>query len=261
MLATEQLSIGYLQKKSRIELHKNLNFEFKRGGVTSILGVNGSGKTTLLLTLAGLHKQLNGEIRVSGQLMSSLSFKQLSILISIVLTKRISQKNMTVFELVNMGRHPYGDFFGNTTDPDKRFVENALNFTGIISLKDRELDTLSDGELQKAMISKCLAQNTPFIILDEPTAFLDSPSKVEILSLLNGIARDINKCIIFTTHEIGLAVDYSDQMIILGKNQNSISGNPDALVKNGFINSFFDKDDVHFDPTILNFRKINKNFT
>lgn len=257
MLIAEKLSVGYGRNKNRVEIQTNLNLRFKKGEVNAIIGLNGSGKTTLLLTLSGLIKPLDGLILLNDQKMSDLSLKHLSKSVSIVLTTRITQKNMTVGELVQLGRHPYSDYFGKNSEEDNYQISQAMNLTGIASLENRFLETLSDGELQKAMISKCLAQDTPFILLDEPTAFLDSPSKVEILSLLSGIAGRLNKCIIYSTHEIGLAVDYSDHLLILGKNQEFVSGSPSELLHGGHINRFFDRDGICFDKSSLTFSKIN----
>jgi len=256
MLSLEHTTIGYRRKGLMVSVQENLSLQFSKGAVNAVIGLNGAGKTTLMLTLAGLIKPLSGLVKIGHQKIADLSWKEKSKLLSLVLTHRVRQRNMTVEELVQMGRFPYSNFFGIQDKAGKIVVGESMELAGITSLKNRDIMTLSDGELQKAMIAKCLAQDTPVIILDEPTAFLDSPSKVELLALLKSIAGSLGRCIIYSTHETGLAIQFSDQLILMGKGRSTVNGIPQDLLNQGFINAFFDRDGISFDSNSLTFKNI-----
>ena len=190
------LSIGYQTKHSVKTVAEGISGNIRSGELTCLLGANGVGKSTLLRTLSAFQPAIKGDIFIStneeggrSKEISSLSDKELSKLIGVVLTEKPDVKNMSVRELVSLGRSPYTGFWGTYTDEDLRIVDEAIEMVGITDLNRRPVHTLSDGERQKVMIAKALAQQTPVIFLDEPTAFLDYPSKVEVLQLLRRISR------------------------------------------------------------------------
>jgi iron complex transport system ATP-binding protein len=204
----EKLDIGYADKV----VQKNLNATFESGKLVCLLGRNGIGKSTLLRTLAMFQPALSGEVLLEGKPLTDYSIHSLSRKLSIVLTRKPDVQNITVTEMVGLGRSPYTGFWGALHDADKIIVAEALRLVGIESMAERKIHTLSDGERQKVMIAKALAQQTPIILLDEPTAFLDFPSKVEILKLLGHLAKETDKTIILSTHDLELAARLADSL-------------------------------------------------
>lgn len=204
----ENLTIGYKDKV----VQSNLNAVFESGKLVCLLGRNGIGKSTLLRTLAMFQPALSGEVLLEGKPLTDYSIHSLSRKLSIVLTRKPDVQNITVTEMVGLGRSPYTGFWGALHDADKIIVAEALRLVGIESMAERKIHTLSDGERQKVMIAKALAQQTPIILLDEPTAFLDFPSKVEILKLLGHLAKETDKTIILSTHDLELAARLADSL-------------------------------------------------
>lgn len=210
IIRLSNLSIGYSHK---VPVVSHINIDIKSGALTCLIGNNGIGKSTLLKTLAGFLSPVSGELTIDRQNIQLMSKKELARKISIVLTQRPDVQNFTVEEVVALGRTPYTDFLGNLRAKDKMVVAEALSTIGIEQLRHRMIQTLSDGEFQKTMIAKALAQQTPAILLDEPTAFLDFPSKVETFRLLNQLGRDYDKLILLSTHDMGLALRYADHLM------------------------------------------------
>ena len=210
------LSVGY---KHRV-VASHLTARLQGGTLTALVGANGMGKSTLLRTLAGVQPPLAGTVTLVAngveRQLSELSRRELSRWIGVVLTDRVEVENLTVEQLVGMGRMPYTGFFGRLNDDDRRMVGEALAMTGLTPLAQRQVGTLSDGERQKMMIAKALAQQTPVVLLDEPTAFLDYPSKVETLRLLGHLAHDTGKIIVLSTHDLNLAVHLADHLVTFG---------------------------------------------
>lgn len=234
-------------------LHHNLNFSLRGGEVNCLLGPNGSGKSTLIRTLCGLQKPIDGKVFIDGREVQSITPPELARLVSVVLTGSMDTTNMTVLALVAYGRSPYTGFFGKLGSNDRQAVVKAIADTGITHLQHRGFETLSDGEKQKVMIAKSLAQETPLILLDEPTAFLDFPGKVEIMQLLRDAAWKHNKAILLSTHDINLAIQFADRMWLMGKEKPFVSGVPEDLALNGMIAGFFDKEKIKFNITTGNF--------
>lgn len=203
------LSIGYRGRT----IMQGCSMGVRRGRLTCLIGANGEGKSTLLRTLAGLQPPIAGRLLIEGREITSLSRRELAEKVAVVLTDRADTLAMTARETVAMGRAPYTGFWGTLTDDDRRAVDRSLARVGILELASRRLSTLSDGERQKAMIAKALAQHTDIILLDEPTAFLDYPSKVEILKLLRQLSKEEAKTILMSTHDINLAVRLADDFI------------------------------------------------
>lgn len=207
------VSVGFRSRQSEAHvLAKDVNARLEVGRLTCLVGRNGMGKSTLLRTMAGFQPLLKGEIVVddNGMSLSKLSNGERSRLVSVVLTGNSDVHGLTVEELVGLGRSPYTNFWGNLTESDCRVVDNAMALTGVTTLRKRRVETLSDGERQKAMTAKALAQQTPVMLLDEPTAFLDYPSKVETLQLLSRLAHKEGKAVLFSSHDLELAFCYAD---------------------------------------------------
>jgi ABC-type cobalamin/Fe3+-siderophores transport system ATPase subunit len=218
------LSIGYHSKSSTKLVAKGIHSTIYSGELTCLLGANGVGKSTLLRTLSAFQPKLDGEILVLGKDIDAYSDKELSTTIGVVLTDKCEIRNMLVRELVGMGRSPYTGFWGKLSKDDKRIVEESIALVRIEELASRMVHTLSDGERQKVMIAKALAQETPVIYLDEPTAFLDFPSKVEIMQLLHHLTRKTNKTIFMSTHDLELALQISDKIWLMDKANGIFSG-------------------------------------
>ncbi len=223
-IVISDLSIGYKDKV----VWQGLTADVTSGRLTCLLGVNGVGKSTLLRTIAGFQPPLAGMVQLAngaGKLrdVTLLSKSQLSKIVSVVLTQRPDVQNMTVREMVGMGRLPYSGFFGSLHADDERIVDEAMAATGIADFAPRMFHALSDGERQKVMIAKALAQQTPIILLDEPTAFLDYPSKVEMMKLLHRLATDYDKTILLSTHDLELALQLGDRLLTLDKGLREMS--------------------------------------
>lgn len=206
VIETNHLSIGYLLKGGRRKIiHEDLNLRLQPGEVTCLLGLNGAGKSTLLRTLCGFQPPLSGEIRLMGKPLASYSQSNFSLTVGVVLTEKTNAGGITVYELVSLGRHPYTGFFGQLKKHDREIIEQSLEAAGIAHKAQNYVSELSDGERQKAMIAKALAQQCPIILLDEPTAFLDVTSRIETMVLLHRLAMEQHKAILLSTHDLDLA--------------------------------------------------------
>lgn len=246
MIELKHLSTGY---GTRV-VARDINANLEHGELVSLLGPNGVGKSTLLRTLCAFQPPLDGEICIDGTPISSMVGSQLSQLVGVVLTERPDVRGMTVRDLVAMGRSPYTGFFGRLNAQDNQYVDEAMQQVGIIDLQEREVHTLSDGERQKVMIAKALAQQTPIILLDEPTAFLDFPSKVEMMRLLRRLAHEMGKTIFLSTHDVEMALQLSDRLWLMMTSQ-VIIGTPDQLAHDGSLAQFVQSPGIHFDPDRL----------
>ncbi|MBP3832763.1 MAG: ABC transporter ATP-binding protein [Bacteroidaceae bacterium] len=253
----QNLSIGYVGNNNVNVVAKNITATIFSGELTCLLGANGVGKSTLLRTLSAFQPKLEGEIYIEGKEISEFNDKQLSHVISVVLTEKPDIRNMTVEELVGLGRSPYTGFWGTLTQEDKKVVNHSIHLVGIDKLQDRMIQTLSDGERQKVMIAKALAQETPVIYLDEPTAFLDYPSKVEMMQLLFKLSRETDKTIFLSTHDLELALQIADKLWLMDKQKGVRIGAPEDLSLDGSLGSFFARKGIVFDPEIGLFRVEN----
>ncbi len=239
-ISLKGLSTGYRSKHKTTVVARDLTGAICSGELTCLIGANGSGKSTLLRTLSAFLPPLGGEISLLGRPLRDYSDRELSKVIGVVLTERVSLQNMTVEELVGMGRSPYTGFWGRLSKEDHAQVDAAITMVGIDNLRGRMIQTLSDGERQKVMIAKALAQETPIIFLDEPTAFLDYPSKVEILHLLHRLSREAGKTIFLSTHDLELALQIADRLWLMDRERGIRIGVPDELVRDGSLDRFFD---------------------
>ena len=244
---TDGLSIGYAGKHGTKLVAEGICDDIRSGELTCLLGENGAGKSTLLRTLAGFLPPVSGEIRIMGKNLRQYKEKELASVIGVVLTEKNNLQNMSVAELVGMGRSPYTGFWGRLTREDRDKVRSSLEMVGILDLQACLVQTLSDGERQKVMIAKALAQETPVIFLDEPTAFLDYPSKVEILHLLHRLSREMGKTVFLSTHDLELALQIADRLWLMAKGRSVVTGTPEDLALDGTLDSFFSRKGVVFE--------------
>lgn len=218
MIEIKQLEIGYRIKRKQTSVFKGLNASFQSGSLIGLIGDNGVGKSTLLKTLTGYLKPLHGSVLIQGENLESLSFEKKATLISIVTTEKIGGFNLTVYDVVALGRTPYLSMFGKLMPDDIAVIQRSLERLGLASLKDTLMEELSDGQRQKVMIAKSLAQETPIILLDEPTAFLDYTSKHKLFEDLKVVSLEEKKLIIVSSHDIDLMKKYMTKALYLKEN-------------------------------------------
>lgn len=248
------LSIGYKSRQSVKIVAENINAAVQSGELTCLLGANGIGKSTLLRTLSAFQPKLSGEILFRGSKIETYTEKSLAMLVSVVLTEKLDLKNMVVRDLVGLGRSPYTGFWGKLTPKDNEEIDRAIALVKIENLAHRMVHTLSDGERQKAMIAKALAQKTSIILLDEPTAFLDFPSKVEMMQLLHRLSRETQKTIFLSTHDLELALQIADKIWLMDDRAHIHIGTPEDLSLNGNLSNFFARKGIIFDKDTGLFR-------
>lgn len=232
---------------------ENLNFTLNQGEFAAIVGANGIGKSTLLRTLAGVQKKLSGSVCISGKLMDTMPPQVLASSLSIVLTEPLATRNLTVRELISLGRQPYTNWLGTMTPEDSEAVNAAVRSSGLESLEERKCYELSDGQLQKVLIARALAQDTPIMMLDEPTTHLDLYHKVQVLKTMKRIARELGKTVLYTTHEIDLAIQLCDQMLIMDPSGCRF-GPPCEHIENRNFQELFPSDLIKFDPSTGTFK-------
>lgn len=233
---------------------QSITATLQAGELTCLLGPNGAGKSTLLRTLCAFQPPLSGEMLLDGCPLESFTSQELATRIGVVLTERQDIRGMRVREMVAMGRSPYTGFWGKLSAEDEAAVDAAIEAVGIQPLSRRMVHTLSDGERQKVMIAKALAQQTPVILLDEPTAFLDFPSKVEMLLLLAHLAHDMQKIIFLSTHDLELALQTADRLWLMGKETDGVViGTPSELASSGALPHFFSGPGISFDAKTMRF--------
>ena len=233
----------------------DLNATAYPGSLTCLIGHNGTGKSTLLRTIAHLQPALDGSVFIGPDDITMLRPSRLSRIISIVLTSRPDARNMTVEELVALGRAPYTGFWGRLSSDDRLIVRQSIESVGIAPMAERRVCSLSDGEMQKVMIAKSLAQQTPVILLDEPTAFLDFPGKIDLMLLLQRLAHEERKTILLSTHDLETALQTADRLWLLA-NGALHDGTPHELAAQGFIDDYIGRKNVKFDRETLSIQII-----
>ena len=246
ILETHNLSIGYNDKREKHVLLDNISFRCIQGSLVGIVGANGIGKSTLLRTLSGMHPELDGAVFVQGKKLSDFNSLELATKVSVVLTEAPSSKNLSVLEFVSLGRQPHTNWLGNLSEKDKVVIEEALTLTHTIDLTRRKCFELSDGQMQRVAIARALAQDTPLILLDEPTTHLDIYHRASVLKLLKVLSKKMNKTVVFSTHEIDLAIQLSDSMMVLTE-KTYYFGDPCQLIEEHRFTDLFPKDTVEFD--------------
>jgi iron complex transport system ATP-binding protein len=246
ILSTSNLSIGYTTKKEQLVIAQNLDLHFEEGKLITLVGGNGIGKSTLLRTLTGIQKPISGTVLLNEKDIQSYNSSDLAQHLSLVLTEKLPPSNLTVFELIALGRQPYTNWYGKLSDDDIEKVHQAIQLTQIEPLSTKKHYEISDGQLQKVLIARALAQNTPLIVLDEPTTHLDLLHKVSVFKLLKKLSKETNKCILFSTHDIDLAIQLSDEMIVM-MDETVIQDEPCNLISKGVFNAIFKDENIVFD--------------
>lgn len=254
ILTTQNLTIGYSKKGKANIIQTKLNLELRPGELVCLIGPNGSGKSTLMRTLAGLQKAISGITYIDGENIAKIPLQGIATQIALVLTDRVDIENATVMDIVSFGRHPYSNWWGNTTNTDDDHVREAIEMVHLENKKNNYLNELSDGERQRVMIAKALAQDTSIIMLDEPTAHLDLPNRVEIMLLLHKLAHKTGKAILLSTHELDLALQAADRIWLMNADNKGIEhGIPEDLVFNGSFNRTFESKSYFFNAANGNF--------
>ena len=253
ILTTDNLAVGYRNGKHQVTLLKGLNLCLEKGRLVALLGQNGAGKSTLLRAITADERPLDGTISVNGKNLLEMSQKDRSRLIGLVSTERIQAGALTVTELVGLGRQPHTGFLGRLDAEDHEIVRQAMTDAGIIDKANEYMASLSDGERQKAMIARALAQQTPIIILDEPTAFLDVASRIETMRLLQTLAHDRGKAVLLSSHDISQSLMLADELWLITTDRQVITGTSQQLVADGAMNRLFENRDIHFNPGILDY--------
>ncbi len=246
IIELKNITIGYQDKKRDNLVAKNISAELKHGQLACLLGANGKGKSTLMKTMCGFLHPFSGEIYINGKNISQMDERAMACQIAIVLTDKLIVPNATVFELVGYGRSPFTGFLGKLKKKDLDAVHNALELCGIAHKQHEMLANLSDGERQKVTIAKALAQNTPFVLLDEPTAFLDLPARVEVMQLLRNLASNTGKSILMSTHDLDLALQMADRLWLLHEDK-IINGSPEDLLLANAFQPIFSNANIGFD--------------
>lgn len=257
VLNTENLQIGYLHKQQKTVVASAVNLSINEGELVAVIGINGAGKSTLLKTLTKDQNPLEGTVFLHTTPLENYSNKSLSEAISVVLTNQVFSKNLRVFELVALGRQPYTNWLGRLSPKDYQVVERALEQVGLTKLSKKKCNELSDGQLQKVMIARALAQDTSLIFMDEPTTHLDLYHKTYVLQLLKKLTIATKKAIVFASHEINLALQLCDK-IILVHNAKIVQGSPEELIGKGVFEELFPKNTIQFHPETKSFHVRNQ---
>jgi iron complex transport system ATP-binding protein len=244
ILAGKALAVGYEHKKPLLQA---LNLELKTGQLCCLLGANGTGKSTLLRTISGMHPALGGNIQIDGKPLKHYSGRALSRRLSIVLTERTLTPNLRVEELLSIGRQPHTGWFGRLSIADKEMIAYVMEKTEIVHFAGRYFYELSDGERQKVLIARAMVQDTPLIVLDEPTVHLDLPNQIEIMRMLLSLAHQQNKAILMSTHNLSLALQSADRLWLIRESKIRC-GIPEDLVLKGEVEKTFANEHTRFDP-------------
>jgi iron complex transport system ATP-binding protein len=252
-LSASDLCIGYPQSKKRKSVLEGINFEIKQGELVCLIGANGTGKSTLIKTLSGLIPYVSGEILVRGKPLRDYSSSELSKKISLVLTEKIQDDHLTAGEILVMGRYPHTSWFGTLTQKDRNIIHDIAEKISVTQFMEREFSTLSDGEKQRVMIARALIQEASVILLDEPASFLDLSSRIEIMELLRVIAVEEHKSILVSSHDIELAIQYADRLIIITEQGKIFDGFTEDMIAAGVFENIF-QEKLSFDISTGKFR-------
>lgn len=243
MIRLENLSVGYGERI----LLQGVSAEFAAGSITALVGRNGTGKSTLMRAITGLGEYLEGEVYLAGRPLSAIPAPEMAQIIAFVNTERIRIQNLHCRDVVALGRAPYTNWIGKMQPEDEEIVMRSLSLVGMESYAFRTMDKMSDGECQRVMIARALAQQTPVILLDEPTSFLDMPNRYELCSLLTELAHSEGKCILFSTHELDIAISLCDSIALI--DSPALHYLPvGEMVHSGHIERLFSSSKVYFDP-------------
>jgi len=253
-LTATQLEIGYQHGAETTTVARGLDCSLRGGEFVCLLGPNGSGKSTLIRTLAGMQTPLAGELQLSGRALGDIAPRERARAVSVVLTEAMPTGMMDAYSLVSLGRHPYSGWFGGLTAQDRERIEWALDAVSAMPLANRQVAELSDGERQKVSIARALAQEAKLMLLDEPTAFLDLPRRVELMSILRNLAQRENLALLLSTHDLDLALRFADRLWLMTPEGNLIQGAPEALALNGQFAEVFASENLDWDAATGSFR-------
>lgn len=246
ILQASKISIGYTSKKVKNIIASSIDLSLEKGKLIALIGANGIGKSTLLRTITGIQKPLSGTVSLNEKNIHELDALTLAQNLSVVLTEKLPPSNLTVWELIALGRQPYTNWIGTLTDNDIAKINEAIELTQIGHLTQKRHYEISDGQLQIVLIARALAQDTPLIILDEPTTHLDLLHKVVLFKLLKKLTQETGKCILFSTHDIDMAIQLSDEMIIMTP-ESTAQDQPCNLILKGSFNTLFQDEHITFD--------------
>ncbi|KAF2518475.1 ABC transporter ATP-binding protein [Flavobacterium salilacus subsp. salilacus] len=246
IVSANGISIGYTNKKVKTVIANDVTINLKAGSFTALIGANGIGKSTLLRTLTGIQLPLKGEVILNGKNINNYTAKELAQNLSIVLTEGLPPSNLTVYELVALGRQPYTNWLGTLSPEDDSKVNEALALTQLTALADKKHYEVSDGQLQSVLIARALAQDTPVIILDEPTTHLDLLHKVSLLRLLKQLTEKTGKSILYSTHDLDLALQLSDEIIVMTP-EGTVQNTPEKLIESNVFDTLFTDSSIVFD--------------
>ncbi|MEQ6122741.1 ABC transporter ATP-binding protein [Pseudotenacibaculum sp. MALMAid0570] len=256
ILETHDLSIGYSDKKTVHQIQGNINLKLYKGELIAVLGKNGIGKSTLLRTLTKVQNALSGSILLDGENLERFDLKALSKKIGLVLTERLPESQLTVFELIALGRQPYTNWIGKLQNEDVEKIHWAMGQTDTKELANKHFYELSDGQLQRVMIARALAQDTEIIMLDEPTAHLDMHHTIKIFQLLEKLVKETHKTIITTSHQVNLAIQSANRIILLTDKEVD-SGSREELIERNSFDQLFPAEIINFNAALEQF-VINK---
>ena len=256
-LQLKELEIGYQKKSQTFSVAQNINVELKSGELVCLMGPNGAGKSTLIRTISGNQKPLSGKVILSGKNIRDYSAKGLSKKLSIVLTERVQAGMLTAYEVVALGRYPHINWTGKLDKKDHEIIERSIEMASASGLANRLLSELSDGERQKIMVARALAQEPEIMILDAVTAFLDLPRRIEIMHLFKDLAYRTNTAILLSTHDMDLALRNADCLWLMPKNGLFQYGAPEDLILNGSLENAFASEGVQFSKITGAFESIN----
>ena len=252
VLKTENLSVGYQTKKQQNVIASIINLSVEKGKFVALLGKNGIGKSTLLRTISKVQKPIEGNVFINQKNIEEYSHQELATSLSLVLTERLPESQLTVFELVALGRQPYTNWIDTLSEKDMKKINWAIAETEIEYLKNNRFYELSDGQLQRVLIARALAQDTEIIILDEPTAHLDIHHTFKVFSLLKKLVKTTQKTIIISTHEVNLAIQLADEFILLSEGK-IYNGTSSELIKQNAFDQLFPKELIDFNKTLEQF--------
>lgn len=252
ILKTENLSIGYSNKKQQKIIASNINVDFKKGEFVAVLGKNGIGKSTFLRTISNVQPPLSGSVFINQKKIEQLDSKLFSKQLSMVLTERLPESQLTVYEIVASGRQPYTNWIDKLSEDDKNKIFWAIQETKIEHLQNEYFYELSDGQLQRVLIARALAQDTNIIVLDEPTAHLDLDNTLKIFSLLKKLVDKFSKTVIISSHQLNLSIQFSNK-IVLFTEAKVISDSPKTLSDKGFFDDLFPKENITFNRELQQF--------
>lgn len=256
LISTQDLAVGYGKDGTTVTLLSGLNLNLEAGTLVALLGMNGAGKSTLLRAITGDTQPLAGTLCYGGRNVKQMSLMERARFMGLVSTDRIAAGGLTVTELVEMGRQPHTGFLGRLSKQDHEIVAQAIESVGMTHKADSYTASLSDGERQKCMIARALAQETPVIVLDEPTAFLDVASRIETMQLLADLAHNQGKAVLLSSHDMSQSLLKADRLWLITHDREVITGEPDQLVKQGAMDRLFQSQAIRFNPTILDYEHI-----